>query len=312
MRQILIDCDPGHDDALAIMTALAHPKELELLGVTTIGGNQTLQKVTRNAQNILQFLNATVPLAAGQAGPLVKPLRTAPEAHGDSGMDGPYFSGESYPVSSQSGVAFLAQKIAAATDQVTLVALGPLTNIALLIKNYPAAVEKIAAISLMGGGIHHGNQTPLAEFNIFVDPEAAEIVFQSGLPIIMAGLDVTEQAAITVDEIQTLKGRGPASQLAYELLSFYNQSGRQFGFIDSPIHDLCAVAYLLAPEIFTGVTADIHVITDETAARGLTYGDFRLTASEPKNTVVLQTVQREKFVQLLKTALTRLDEQLAK
>lgn len=309
MKNLLIDCDPGHDDALAIMAALANPESFKILGITTIGGNQTLKKVTENAQNILSFLKADVPLATGQAGPLVKPLQTAPEAHGDSGMDGPYFDGADYPIVSSSGVQFLAEKIRESQSKVTLVALGPLTNIALLIKNYPEVLPKIEEISLMGGGIHHGNQTPLAEFNIYVDPDAAEIVFQSGLPIIMSGLDVTEKAEITVDEIHQLKDKGRVSQLAYELLSFYNQSGRQFGFINSPIHDLCAVVSLLKPELFTGSFADIHVITDDSPARGLTYGDFRRIAPEPKQTLVLEEVDREGFVEVLMEALVRLDQE---
>ncbi|MBO0452619.1 nucleoside hydrolase [Candidatus Enterococcus murrayae] len=308
MKHLLIDCDPGHDDALAIMAALANPESFNILGITTIGGNQTLKKVTENAKNILSFLNAKVPLAAGQAGPLVKPLQTAPEAHGDSGMDGPYFDGADYPIASTNGVQFLAEKIRTSKDKVTLVALGPLTNIALLIKNYPELLPQINEISLMGGGIHHGNQTSLAEFNIYVDPDAAEIVFQSGLPIIMSGLDVTEKAEITVAEINQLKNQGKVSQLAYELLSFYNQSGRQFGFINSPIHDLCAVVYLLKPELFKGSYADIHVITDDSTARGLTYGDFRRIAPESKNTLVLEDVDRVGFVEVLKEALVRLDE----
>ena len=308
MKNLLIDCDPGHDDALAIMAALANPESFNILGITTIGGNQTLEKVTENAKNILSFLNADVPLSTGQAGPLVKPLQTAPEAHGDSGMDGPYFDGADYPITSSNGVQFLAEKIQASQDKVTLVALGPLTNIALLIKNYPEVLPKIEEISLMGGGIHHGNHTALAEFNIYVDPDAAEIVFQSGLPIIMSGLDVTEKAEITVEEIHQLKDKGRVSQLAYELLSFYNQSGRQFGFINSPIHDLCAVVYLLKPELFTGSFADIHVITDDSPARGLTYGDFRRIAPEPKLTLVLEEVDRGGFVDVLIEALVRLDQ----
>ncbi|EOH82532.1 nucleoside hydrolase [Enterococcus raffinosus] len=310
MKNLLIDCDPGHDDALAIMTTLANPEAFNVLGITTIGGNQTLKKVTKNAKNILHFLEVEIPLASGQAGPLVKPLQTAPEAHGASGMDGPYFDGADYPLCTTNGVRFLAEKILASEEPVTLVALGPLTNIALLIKNYPEVLPQIEEISLMGGGINHGNQTPLAEFNIYVDPDAAEIVFQSGIPIIMSGLDVTEKAEITVDEIAQLKNQGKVSHLAYELLSFYNQSGRQFGFVNSPIHDLCAVVYLLKPEIFAGNYVDIHVITDDSPARGLTYGDFRKMAPDVKNTFVLQEVNRKKFVDVLTEALTRLDQRV--
>lgn len=307
MKNILIDCDPGHDDALAIIVALANPQKLNLLGITTIGGNQTITKVTENAKKLLGFLKAKEPLAAGQSNPLKRSLKTAPEAHGDTGMDGPFFDGTTYPLSDLSGVDFLYEKIMASEETVTIVALGPLTNIALLLTNHPEVKGKIDKISLMGGGIDHGNYTELAEFNIYVDPEAAEIVFQSGLPIIMAGLDVTEKAEITVAEIKALQGKGRVSQLVYELLSFYNESGRQFGFIDSPIHDLCAVAYLLAPEIFKGTYANIHVITDESLARGLTYGDFRKSASKFKPTLVLQEVDRQKFVELLLEALRYLD-----
>lgn len=308
MRAVLIDCDPGHDDALAIMAALANPEALHILGITTIGGNQTLQKVTKNAQNILGFLAADVPLVSGQAVPLVKALATAPEAHGESGMDGPFFEKIDYPLSGENAVEFMWERIEASADKVTIIGLGPLTNIALLLKTFPQVKENIESIALMGGGLDHGNQTPLAEFNIFVDPEAAEIVFQSGLPIIMAGLDVTEKAEITVKEIEELQHGGKVSRLAYELLHFYNESGHQFGFIDSPLHDLCAVAYLLKPALFEGKQADIQVITDDSAARGLTYGDFRRTAASPKNTLVLQEVEREGFISLLTEALAYLDK----
>lgn len=312
MRNILIDCDPGHDDALAIITALAFKNKLNLLGICTIGGNQTIEKVTKNAQNILSFLEVDVPLAMGESGPLTKKLETGAEAHGDSGMDGPYFPQNNYPIEEERGVVFLWKKIMECKEKVTLVALGPLTNIALLLKTFPEVKEKIECISLMGGGLDKGNVTPLAEFNIYVDPEAAQIVFQSGIKIIMSGLDVTEKAEITVDEINSLEKKGKASNLVYELLKFYNISGRQFGFINSPLHDLCAVAYLLKPEIFSGKNYDINVITDDGKARGLTYADRRLMASEPKNTLVLLEVNRECFVNLLLEALEFWDRKLEK
>ncbi len=306
MKQILIDCDPGHDDALAILTAIAHTEKLRILGITTIGGNQTLEKVTTNAKNVLEFVQADIPLATGQSGPLTKELCIAPEAHGDSGMDGPYFNGEHYPVASDNAVLFMYEKIMACKQKVILVGLGPLTNIALLIKVFPEIREKIEYISIMGGGLDHGNMTALSEFNIYVDPEAAEIVFNADIPIVMAGLDVTEQAEITVAEIKALKDKGRVSHLAYELLHFYNQSGRQFGFINSPIHDLCAIAYLIDPEIFAGTSYDVDVIT-EGKARGLTYADKRRATEGKRNTFVLEQVDREKFVHLLTDALAYLD-----
>ncbi|MGX7265253.1 nucleoside hydrolase [Enterococcus crotali] len=308
MKTILIDCDPGHDDALAILTALANEEKLSILGISTIGGNQTLAKVTKNAQNVLAFVDAKIPLAIGQAGPLVKQLEPSDEAHGKSGMDGPYFEQKEYPIASTNAVDFMFEKIMTADEPVIIVGLGPLTNIALLLKSHPEVHKKIAFISLMGGGIEHGNVTSLAEFNIYVDPEAAHIVFHAGLPIVMSGLDVTEKAEITVPEIATLKNKGRVSNLAYELLHFYNQSGQQFGFIDSPIHDLCAIAYLIAPEIFTGNYYYVDVATNDGVSRGQTFADKRLVTEHEKNTLVLETVNREKFVKLLISALEKLDK----
>lgn len=310
MRNILIDCDPGHDDALAIITALASSK-LNVLGISTIGGNQTLEKVTKNAKNILNFLDVKIPLAMGEDRPLVKKLQTGEEGHGDSGMDGPYFSENNYPIEKERGVLFLWKKIMASEEKVIIVALGPLTNIALLLRTFPEVKEKIECISLMGGGIDRGNCTPLAEFNIYVDPEAAEIVFQSGVKIIMSGLDVTERAEITVAEIDSLKNKGKASNLVYELLKFYNISGRKFGFIDSPLHDLCAVAYLINSEMFEGDNYNVNVITDDGKARGLTYIDKRLSASkENRNTFVLSNVNRSEFIKILMEALEFWDKKL--
>ena len=308
MRQILIDCDPGHDDALAILTAIAQQESLSILGISTIGGNQTLEKVTQNAKNILAFVGSNIPLATGQGVPLVKQLEPAEEAHGESGMDGPYFSGLDYPIFSENAVTFMYDKLMQASGKVTLVGLGPLTNIALLLKTFPECCEKIADISIMGGGISHGNITSLAEFNIYIDPEAANIVFNSGIEIIMSGLDVTEKAEITVSEIQSLKNKGRVSQLAYELLNFYNQSGRQFGFIDSPIHDLCAIAYLIDPSMFSGEKYYVSVETSDGPTRGLTYADKRIKSVGTKNTLVLESVNREKFVKLLVESLEILDD----
>lgn len=308
MKKILIDCDPGHDDALAILTALANEDKVEVLGITTVGGNQTLEKVTQNAKNILNFIQASVPLATGQEKPLVKDLMTAPEAHGDSGMDGPYFDLKDYPVESDNAVTFMWKKIMECNEKVMIAALGPLTNIALLLKTFPEVKERIEYITLMGGGISHGNCTPLAEFNIYVDPEAAHIVFHSEVPIVMSGLDVTEKAVITVNEINDLKNYGKAGKLVYELLSYYNKSGRQFGFIDSPLHDLCAVAYLIDSDIFRGQQYDVDIITDEGKGRGATVADKRRTPSQKPNALVLMDVDRDRFVQLLLDALKKWDK----
>lgn len=310
MKNILIDCDPGHDDALALLVALANEEKLNVIGVSTIGGNQTLNKVTQNAKNILNFIEVNIELAMGQSKPLVKPLKTAPEAHGESGMDGPYFSGNDYPISSENSILFMYKKIIESKDKVIIVALGPLTNIALLIKTFPEVKKKIECISLMGGGLDHGNCTELAEFNIYADPEASHIVFHCDIPIIMSGLDVTEKSEITVEEIEQLKDKGKVSNLAYELLSFYNKSGEQFGFIDSPIHDLCAVAYLLDESIFEGQNYYVDVITDCGKSRGLTFADKRRIPKSKPNALVLLNVNREKFVKVLLDALKKWDSKI--
>lgn len=310
MRQIWIDCDPGHDDAMAILTAIANPEKLKILGISTVGGNQTIEKVTTNAKNILEFVHSDIPLAKGQDKPLVKPLNTAPDAHGDGGMDGSYFNGTDYPVVSENAVEYMYHKIMESKEKTTLVALAPLTNLALLLKVHPEVKEKIECISMMGGGISHGNCTELAEFNIYVDPEAAHIVFHSGISVIMAGLDVTENAAITLNEIKTLKDKGKVSHLAYELLSFYNESGKQFGFVDSPIHDLCAVEYLIKPDIFSGKNYYVDIVTDNGISRGQTFADLRKVPKHKDNVFVLKQVDRKKFVETLVEGLEKLDKEV--
>lgn len=310
-KPIIIDCDPGHDDALALLLAYAWQlqSKWQIIGVTTIGGNQTLDKVTLNARNILAALGAKIPLAKGQEGPLINQLQTGGFAHGDSGMAGPSFPEPDYPLVEKSGILFLYDLILASEMPVTLIALGPLTNIALLIKTFPEIKSKIEVISLMGGGISHGNFTPSAEFNFYVDPQAAKIVYDSGIPIVMSGLDVTEKATITLDEIKALEGKGKFSQLAYELLSFYNQSGRQFGFVDSALHDVCAVAYLLQPDLFKRQTYAVDIITNDGPTRGMSLADKRLKPDMKNSILVLESVDRTGFVKLVCEALDYLDQQ---
>lgn len=199
---IIIDCDPGHDDAIAILLALAHPGELDIRGITTVGGNQILDKITDNALKILSFVNADIPVAKGAAAPLLGKLVTGEEAHGESGMDGPALPASKFKPVEQGAVEFMLEIIRASEEKITLVPTAPLTNIALLIMAYPEVKERIEKISLMGGGLAYGNVTRTAEFNIYVDPEAARIVFESGIPIVMSGLDVTDKAAIFEEEIQ--------------------------------------------------------------------------------------------------------------
>lgn len=307
---IIIDCDPGHDDAIAIMLAYAHRDVLDIRGITTVGGNQTLEKITDNALRILQFIRADIPVAKGATGPLLGKLVTGEEAHGESGMDGPELPPAIARPIDQGAVEFMLELIRSSAEKITLVPLGPLTNIALLLTAYPEVKEKIEGISLMGGGISYGNVTSTAEFNIYVDPEAAKIVYESGIPMTMSGLDVTDKAAIFEDEIEALKQRGPASVLVGELLDFYSIYGKKMGYIGNALHDPCAVAWLLQPELFQSRHLHVTVETEGKLTRGMTVADQRKKPVSVPNVEVLVDVDRDAFIKLLFDALARLDEQL--
>ncbi|MEQ4484205.1 nucleoside hydrolase [Cohnella silvisoli] len=311
MRQIIIDCDPGHDDAIAILLALAHPDELKILGMTTVGGNQVLDKITDNALKLLSYVDAPIPLAKGAAGPLLGKLVTGEEAHGETGMDGPILPSSRYKPLDVHAVEFMLNLIRNAEGKVTLVPLAPLTNIALLLTAYPEVKDKIDCISLMGGGIGEGNVTATAEFNIYVDPEAAQIVYQSGIPIVMSGLDVTNRAQIHAVEIEELKRRGKASVLVGELLDFYSIYSKVLGYDGSALHDPCAVAWLLKPEIFRSEAYHVEVETKGDLTRGMTVADRRKKPTQEANVRVLLDVDRDAFIRMITEALDVLDRRLA-
>ncbi|WP_066504778.1 nucleoside hydrolase [Abyssisolibacter fermentans] len=308
MRHILMDCDPGHDDAIAILLALAHKDKLNIKGITTVGGNQILDKITNNALKLLSFVDEDIKVAKGAEGPLLKELRTGEEAHGDSGMDGPILPESKFKPVKEGAVEFMARIIRESEEPITLVPTAPLTNIALLITAYPELKEKIEYISLMGGAGRGGNVTPCAEFNIFVDPEAAKIVFNSGIPIAMSGLDVTEKAEIYDDEIAELKKRGKVSKMVGELLDFYSIASKKFGFEGSALHDPCAVAWLLKPELFTTKECYVDIETKGELTSGMTVVDFRGWLGKEPNTEVLVDVNREEFIKMLFEALDVMDK----
>ncbi|HEY4431133.1 Pyrimidine-specific ribonucleoside hydrolase RihA [compost metagenome] len=307
---IIIDCDPGHDDAIAILLALANPEKLDLRGITTVGGNQILDKITENALKVISFVNADIPVAKGAAGPLFGKLVTGEEAHGESGMDGPLLPPSKFRPVEQGAVEFMLDIIRSSEEKITLVPMAPLTNIALLITAYPEIKERIEKISLMGGGISYGNVTSTAEFNIYVDPEAARIVFESGIPITMSGLDVTDKAAIFEDEILALKERGPVSTMVGELLDFYSIYGKKMGYVGSALHDPCAVAWLLHPELFESEHLYVTVETEGKLTRGMTVADKRKKMDRPANVEVLVGVDREAFMKLIFDSLAKLDQEL--
>lgn len=308
---ILIDCDPGHDDAIAILLALANPERLDVLGITTVGGNQALDKITDNALKLLSFVGRDVPVAKGAKGPILGELRTGEEAHGDSGMDGPVLPPSRFAPLGRRAVEFMAETIRSSDRPVTLVPIGPLTNIALLLVAYPDVKEKIERISLMGGGLAYGNVTETAEFNIYVDPEAARAVFESGVPIVMSGLDVTDKAAIYEEEIARLKRGGKVSVMVGELLDFYSIYSRKLGFEGSSLHDPCAVAWLLKPELFESRNYRVTVETGGGLTRGMTVADRRKKPDGVPNAEVLLDVDRDGFIRLVFDALARLDRETA-
>jgi pyrimidine-specific ribonucleoside hydrolase len=298
---ILIDCDPGHDDALAITLALARP-ELRVLGITTVGGNAPLVATTLNALRVLALLGRPdVPVAAGAAQPLVRPLETAPEVHGTSGLDGADLPD---PVSSprpEGAVEFLRTTLAAASEPVTLIPTGPLTNVALLLRTYPSIAAKIGHICLMGGAMRSGNWTPAAEFNIWVDPEAARIVFRSGLPVTMCGLEVTHKALFGIPEIDRMRAIGtPAATVFADLLRFFTRFHlERYGTADTPIHDAVAVAAVALPHLVARTRYHVDVAVDDDITRGRTVVDDRGQPGLPPNVDVALDIDRGAFADLL-------------
>ncbi|MBE5961999.1 MAG: nucleoside hydrolase [Lachnospiraceae bacterium] len=308
MRRILIDCDPGHDDAMAILLALANDTVLEVAGITTVGGNQTVDKVSENALKILTIANREIEVAKGAREPLIKPLQCAPEAHGDTGMDGPIVENITMQFSKKNAVEFLRDKILAFDGKTTIVALGPLTNLALLLKTYPEVKEKIEEIALMGGGYSIGNATAAAEFNFYVDPHAAHIVYHSGIPIIQAGCEVSHAASILHTEIEQFKEKGRVSGFVYDLLKFYSKFSEGLNLDRSPIFDACPVMYLLHPEIFTAKEHYVDIEISGGLTEGMSVTDRRVWYDMPKpNTTVLYDVDREKFIEYLSSAIFALD-----
>jgi inosine-uridine nucleoside N-ribohydrolase len=293
---ILIDCDPGHDDAIALLLALASP-EVDVLGVSTVAGNQTLDKTTANAIRVLEFVGRSdIEVAAGADRPLVREQHVAANVHGETGLDGPDLPpARSDPVPIHA-VEFLADKIRAASEPVTLLPIGPLTNVALLLALHPDARPE--RIVLMGGAIAEGNVTPAAEFNIWADPEAAARVFQSGIDVTMVGLDVTHKALFTQAHLGRLTGR--VGGMVAELLRFYNTFHQKiYSFDGSPIHDALAVAAVINPELVGTLKRNVEIDTESELCRGRTVVDvWRRTEREPNAHVGVE-VDADGFLELL-------------
>lgn len=306
MKKIIIDTDPGHDDAIAISLAHYEKKVFDILGIVTVAGNNTIEKITNNAKTILQLLKSDIPLYIGVNKPIIGEVMPQ-SAHGITGMDGILEKIDiTYPVQEVFGIDFYRQMLLQHND-VTIIAMGPLTNIAYIINLYPDLCKNISEIVLMGGGISKGNITATAEFNIYADPEAAKIVFNSDIPIVMCGLDVTEKAFITTDELLTLKSENLFLKPIYELLVFYSESGKKFGFDNICLHDACTVVYLVHPEFFNWEDLAIDISLSG-ITRGMTVADKRKFNNKNSNIKVIMDVDREKFSKYLCDTLKALDK----
>lgn len=303
---IIMDCDPGHDDAIAIILACASDK-LDVKAITTVGGNQTVAKTTNNALRVLAFIDKKIPLAMGANNPLRRELEIAPSVHGESGLDGPDLPEPNQEALQMSAYELMAKVVEESDEKITLVPTGPLTNIAIFLLSYPHLKSKIERISLMGGSAIGGNWTASAEFNILVDPEAADIVFKSGIPITMSGLDVTHKAQVYPEDIKRIKDQGgKVAVMVGELLEFFIKFHKEIcGWDFAPLHDPCAVAWLINPDMFTSKKLNVQIDIDGEHTTGCTVTDFLNRFKLEPNTDVLLDVDRHQFVDMLVAAVNK-------
>src|ERR671914_1546973 len=297
---VILDVDPGHDDAVAVMLACGAPA-LDLLAVTTVAGNAPLEKTTRNALRVLSLIGHTdVPVAAGASTPLYRPLHTAEDIHGESGLDGPKIPDPSFEPDERTATDLIADTLREAPEPVTLIPTGPLTNVATFLREHPELKDRVAHISLMGGSIGLGNTTPAAEFNIYVDPEAAREVFESGLPITMSGLDITHQAGAGPLERMRLRATGRVGGVVAGFLDYFAATYESvFGFDAPPLHDPVAVAAVLEPGLLKTRPMRVDIECESDLTRGETVCDFYGVTGRAPNAEVGVDLDREGFFRLL-------------
>jgi len=309
-RAIVLDCDPGHDDAIALLLAHGSP-EIDLLAVTTVAGNQTLEKVTRNALAVARVGGITgVPFAAGCGRPLLRPPIVAGDIHGESGLDGPVLPEPEITLDPRHAVDLIIDTVLAhPPGTVTLVPTGPLTNIALAVRKEPRIVDRVAEVVLMGGAHGPGNRTPVAEFNIACDPEAAQIVFREPWPLTMVGLDLTHQALATPEVVARIAALDTApGRFVAELLAFFGAAySAVHAFAAPPVHDPCAVAFVIDPDVLTTRRAPLDVEVHGGVTAGMTVVDLRGPEPAACPSRVAMTLDRERFWTLVVDALGRLD-----
>jgi purine nucleosidase len=307
-KRIILDCDPGHDDAIAILLAAGCP-EIELTAITTVAGNQTLAKTTLNARRVCTVAGLhDVPVFSGCDRPLHRPPIIAPEIHGTSGLDGPAFGEPTVPLQDGHAVDYLVATLMAEGEDITLVPTGPLTNVAAALIREPRIFERTREVVLMGGAYTRGNRHPAAEFNMAADPEAAALVFGAGWPVTMVGLDLTHQAIATPAVTERIRGLDSGvSRMVTALLDFYSASYQRSGVPGAdggpPVHDPCAVARVARPDLVTVADAFVVVETRGQWTSGMTVTDFRGILGYPPNAKVATTLDAGGFWDLVLAAL---------
>jgi purine nucleosidase len=309
-RKIIIDTDPGQDDAVAILLALGSA-ELEIVGITAVAGNVPLKLTEKNARKICELAGRQdMKVYAGAVRPLARELVTAEEVHGKTGLNGPQLPEPRMELQDRYAVDFIVDTLMKEeSGTITLCALGPLTNIALALIREPKIAPRIKEIVLMGGGFFEGgNVTPTAEFNIYVDPHAADVVFKSGIPIVMMPLDVTHKALTTAKRTQAFRKLGTRVGTATaEMLEFFERFDEQkYGTDGGPLHDPCVIAYLLKPELFKGRNCNVTVETASELTMGMTVIDWWGVTKRPKNAMVMRDIDHDAFFALLLERLGRL------
>lgn len=310
VQKIIIDTDPGQDDAVAILLALASP-ELDVLGLTAVAGNVPLELTEKNARKICELAGKPgIRVFAGSTRPLIRPPVRAEEVHGKTGLDGPDLPEPKMPLQEQYAVDFIVETLMREeSGTVTLCPLGPLTNIALALIREPRIAERVARVVLMGGGFFEGgNTTPTGEFNIYVDPHAADIVFKSGMPITVMPLDVTHKALTMKKRTEAFRGLGTRVGLAVaEMLDFFERFDElKYGTDGGPLHDPCVIAYLLKPELFRGREVNVSIETSSELTMGMTVIDWWGVTKRPKNATVMRDIDADGFFELLVERLGRL------
>jgi purine nucleosidase len=309
-QPIIIDTDPGQDDAVAIMLALASP-ELEVLGITAVAGNVPLSLTEVNARKVCELAGRPdVKVHSGSSRPLIRDLVTAEHVHGKTGLDGPELPEPQMKLQEQHAVDFIVETLMEREPgTVTLCPLGPLTNIALALIREPKIASRIKQIVLMGGGFFEGgNITPTAEFNVYVDPHAADVVLRSGVPIVMMPLDVTHKALTTRKRVDAIRNLGTrVGEATAEMLVFYERFDEEkYGSDGGPLHDPCVIAWLLKPELFAGRTCNVMVETASELTLGMTVADWWGVTDRPANATFMRDIDHEGFFQLLTERLGRL------